>query len=73
MEDPLYLKYLYIYNACKPEYYHDLPLSPKLSTKPSTQPVVYRALLNTFAKKNKIPIAPPNSGPRVLLIISVIH
>lgn len=48
-----------------------LPDGPKFSTKPSTQPDIQRALLTIFAKKNKVPIEPPNSGPSVLLIITI--
>ena len=36
---------------------------------PSTHPVIYRALEKTFAKKKSAPMAPPNSGPRVRLIM----
>jgi len=43
---------------------------PKLSTSPSTQPVRYNADDTTFARKNKVPIDPPNSGPKVLEIMT---
>lgn len=31
---------------------------------------MHRALLTMFAKKKRVPIDPPNSGPSVLLIIT---
>jgi len=37
---------------------------------PSAQPVMYRALLTMFARKKRVPIDPPNSGPRVRLIMT---
>lgn len=49
---------------------YNLPEGPKFSTSPSTHPDMQRALLTTLAKKNKVPIDPPNSGPNVLLIIT---
>jgi len=42
-----------------------------LLTNPSAKPTVYKALLTRLAKKNKVPIDPPNSGPNVLLIITI--
>lgn len=47
-----------------------LPDGPKFSTKPSAHPEIHRALLTTFARKKSVPIDPPKSGPRVLLIIT---
>ncbi|KAH9529547.1 hypothetical protein DERF_003426 [Dermatophagoides farinae] len=46
------------------------PDGPKLLTIPSTQPIKYKALEKTLAVKNKVPMAPPNSGPKALLIIT---
>lgn len=48
----------------------NLPDVPKFSTMPSAQPVMYRALLTMFARKKRVPIDPPNSGPRVRLIMT---
>lgn len=39
--------------------------------RPSVQPTIYNALLTTFAKKNKVPMEPPNSGPSTLLIMTI--
>lgn len=47
-----------------------IPDGPKLSINPSTQPEMHRPLLTILAKKNKVPIEPPNSGPKVRLIIT---
>lgn len=47
-----------------------VPDGPKLVTRPSANPTVYKALLTILAKKNNVPIEPPNSGPSVLLIIT---
>lgn len=52
-----------IYTICVPE-------GPKLLTNPSANPTVYNALLTMFAKKNNVPIDPPNSGPNVRLIMT---
>lgn len=46
------------------------PEGPKLLMIPSTQPVRYKALEKTLAMKKRVPILPPNSGPRARLIIS---
>jgi hypothetical protein len=48
----------------------NLPDVPKFSTMPSAQPVIYRALLTMFARKKRVPIDPPNSGPSVRLIMT---
>lgn len=48
----------------------DLPEGPKFSTNPSTQPDIHSALLTIFARKKRVPIEPPNSGPKVLLIMT---
>jgi hypothetical protein len=37
---------------------------------PSAQPVMYSALLTMFARKKRVPIDPPNSGPNVRLIMT---
>lgn len=51
--------------------FKNLPPGPKFSIKPSTHPVMYKAEDTIFARKNNVPMDPPNSGPRVLDIITV--
>ena len=46
-------------------------LRPKLSKKASTKPEALKPLPIAFAKKNNVPIEPPNSGPNARLIISI--
>lgn len=49
------------------------PFGPKYAINASTIPKTYIAADATFAKKNIRPMAPPNSGPRARLIITVFH
>lgn len=46
------------------------PEGPKLSIKPSVHAEKHKALDTILAKKNNVPIAPPNSGPKERLIIT---
>lgn len=48
------------------------PPGPKLFIMPSTQPEMAIAQPTTFAKKNSVPMEPPNSRPKVRLIITVV-
>lgn len=56
-----------------PDTFTKVPAGPKLLITASTKPKTYKALAKILAKKNITPIEPPNSGPRVLLIMSEIY
>lgn len=47
-----------------------LPDGPKLTRRPSTQPVMYKPEEKMLAMKKRVPMEPPNSGPRARLIMT---
>ena len=49
-----------------------LPEAPKRFINFSTKADALKALPSALAMKNKVPIEPPNSGPKALLIMSEI-